>query len=281
MFRSYRIGRLLGFPVEVNVSFLILLGIALLFWGGITGVFFVLILFASVLLHELGHALVARHLGVPIAGIELHFFGGAAKMTALPRTANDEVLIAAAGPAVSFALGGLGFLLGSLAGSWLLVSIGWINLVIGGFNLLPALPMDGGRILRALLTRKYDFVRATEVSVKVARAIAIILGVIGLATWQWTLILLTVLLWFLGSAEVRMAHVLRDRFTYDENGYRNMYNDVEVFPDGYPVGSHSSTPGPSHRPSAGHPFFHVHRPVRAGGFVIRQRDGRLVIELIQ
>src|SRR5262245_12631604 len=102
MFRSFRLGRLFGFPVHVNVTFLVLLAVVGLTMGGIGAIGFVLLSFASVVLHELGHALVARHLGVGISRIELHFFGGAAQMTDQPRRAGDEIAIAAAGPAVSF-----------------------------------------------------------------------------------------------------------------------------------------------------------------------------------
>jgi Zn-dependent protease len=115
MLRGYRIGRLFGFPIELNLSFLILLGVVFLSTGGLSGVLVTLVGFASILLHELGHALMARHLGVRIAGIELQFFGGAAKMIDPPRSAGDEIAIAAAGPAVSFMLAGAGH--GLYAGS--------------------------------------------------------------------------------------------------------------------------------------------------------------------
>src|SRR5688572_4252168 len=106
MFKSWRLGKLFGFPIEINLSFLILLGIVLVGFGGLLGVLYMCLAFASVVLHELGHALVARQLGVHVAGIELGFLGGAAKMTNLPRTPRHELLIAAAGPAVSLMLGG-------------------------------------------------------------------------------------------------------------------------------------------------------------------------------
>src|SRR5688500_1793538 len=95
------LGRLAGFPIRLGWSFLLLLGIVALTAGGLGGVFLVLLTFGSVILHELGHALVARHLGVRIAGIDLHFLGGAALMVDPPRSARDEIAIAAAGPAVS------------------------------------------------------------------------------------------------------------------------------------------------------------------------------------
>jgi len=254
MFRSYRIGRLLGFPIEINVSFLILLGVALLSWGGLAGVMLVLFAFGSVLLHELGHALMARHLGVRVAGIELHFFGGAAKMIEQPRNAGDEIAIAVAGPAVSFALGGLGFTLAALTGFWLFGLLGWLNTVIGAFNLIPALPMDGGRVLRALLTRRMSFYQATDTAVKIARGFSIGLGILGLATLQLYLVLLAVVIWFMGSAELELAK----RFGYGDSPV--------VMPRGW------------RPPQDGGGF---HRPVASGGFAIRTRNGRLVIELIE
>src|SRR5690349_3554850 len=180
MFKSWRLGTFLGFPVEVNVSFLILLGLVFVAFGGLPGVLLVSLVFASVVLHELGHALVARRLGVHVSGIELSFFGGAAKMVQMPRSADHEIAIAAAGPAVSLMLGGAGIGLGGLLHVPLFGWLGVINLVIAGFNLIPALPMDGGRILRALLTRRMDFVRATEVAVQVARVVAVGFAIIGL-----------------------------------------------------------------------------------------------------
>jgi Zn-dependent protease len=300
--RSYRIGRLLGFPIEVNLSFLIMLGVVLLVWGGLGGVFAVLVAFASVLLHELGHAVTARHLGVPVAGIELHFFGGAAKMVGQPKTANDEVLIAAAGPAVSFVLGVSGLIVGVGAGAlgletaaMLFEYIGWINLIIGVFNLVPALPMDGGRILRALLTRKLPFERATEISVRIARGFAIALGVTGLFTLKLYLILLAAFLWFLGVSELRMARLIGRHFTYDRNGYRRYdYADVEVLPSEYAEildrDEYGSAHGGSGRfggaQSFGWPGLGARRPgpghggLSFGGFVIRRRNGRLIIEYI-
>jgi Zn-dependent protease len=234
MFRTYRIGTLFGFPIEVNLSFLLLLGVVLLLWGGVAGVFVVTVAFASVLLHELGHALVARHLGVPVSGIELHFFGGAAKMTDQPASANDEVAIAAAGPIVSFALAGVGLGLAAVTGLWFFHLVAWLNLLIGAFNLVPALPMDGGRIFRALLTRKTTFVRATEISVTVARAFAILLAVVGVATLHLFLPLLAVVLWLMGSAELRLAPHLEPWLSYDRAGYRRRPTPaVEVLPRGF------------------------------------------------
>ena len=205
-------GRMFGFPVEINLSFLLVLAVAFFAYGGLAGVFVTLLLFGSVVLHELGHALVARRLGVHISGIELSFFGGAAKMTQMPRSADHEIAIAAAGPAVSLMLAGAGFGLGVATHFWLFSLIGWINVILAGFNLIPALPMDGGRILRALLTRRMDFVRATDVAVDVARVAAIAFAIIGLATSAFMLVVLAPLLWFMGTRERMLARAMADQY---------------------------------------------------------------------
>jgi Zn-dependent protease len=229
MFKSWRIGRMLGFPVEVNLSFLLLLAVVFLTMGGLAGLFVVGLAFAGVLLHELGHSLVARKLGVPVSGIELSFFGGAAKMVDLPRTANHEIAIAAAGPAVSLGLAGLGFGLGALASSPLLALIGWINLIIAGFNLIPALPMDGGRILRALLTRKMTYVGATDVAVQISRVAAIGFAVLGLMWGSLNLVVLAPLLWIMGTRERVLARHMAPRYGYSRGGYRHRaYDEPEV-----------------------------------------------------
>jgi Zn-dependent protease len=207
MFRSFRLGRLFGFPIEVNTTFLIMLGVVLLWMGGLPGLFVVGLAFASVLLHELGHAVVARSLGVGVSGIELHFFGGAAKMMEQPRSARDEILIALAGPAVSFALAGVGWLGFAATGASIFYLLGWINTVIGVFNLIPAMPMDGGRVLRAALTRRFSFFKATDLAVKVARVFAVGLGVYGLASGQLYLILVAVVIWLMGTAELNAARM--------------------------------------------------------------------------
>lgn len=209
MFKSWRIGKLLGFPIEINLSFLILLGLVFVAYGGLVGVMVVGLAFGSVLLHELGHAVVARRLHVNVSGIELSFLGGAAKMTNFPTTANTELKIAAAGPAVSLVLGGLGLGLGALFGSQLVSLVGWINLVIAGFNLIPALPMDGGRILRAALSKRMSYVRATDVSVIVARVVAVGFVLWGL-TGAYQLLLLAPFLWLMGTREKMLARMMAE-----------------------------------------------------------------------
>ena len=206
-----RLGRVFGIPLEARVSFLVMLGVVLLFMGGISGIFLVLLAFSSVVLHELGHALVARKLGVGVLGIELHFFGGVARLESQPRSSSDEVAIAAAGPAVSFVLSALGFLFSFVSGWGFFELFAAVNLVIAVFNLIPALPMDGGRILRALLSGRVGFQRATELAVHVSRVVSAAFALLGLAFFQLQLLLLAGVLWFMASAELRISRQLASR----------------------------------------------------------------------
>ena len=270
MFTSWRLGRIFGFPVEINLSFLLLLAYAFYAFGGVAGVLVTGVVFGSVVLHELGHALVARRLGVHISGIELSFFGGAAKMENMPRSADHEVAIAVAGPAVSLMLAGAGLGLGLATHSELVSWIGWINLILAAFNLIPALPMDGGRILRALLTRKMDFVRATDVAVSVSRVTAVVFGVIGLfslATGGWSqLLLLAPLLWIMSSRERLVARAMADHHAGygGGGGFRRGGDPFD------PPGAFHGRPGPYAR--GGGPVMRR--------FTIRQVGGRTVIESI-
>jgi Zn-dependent protease len=272
MSTSWRLGRLFGFPVEINLSFLLLLGVVYFAFGGLAGLVVVGLTFASVVVHELGHALVARKYGVHVSGIELSFFGGAAKMVQMPRSANHEIAIAAAGPAVSLAIAGIGLSLGTALYSPLLAEIGWINLVLAGFNLIPALPMDGGRILRALLTRKMDFVRATDVAVTVSRVAAVAFAVYGLTHGYYQLLMLAPLLWMMGTQERVLARAMADQYV------RHGRAGADVFRRGAgPYDAPSFGRGPAVRggwgPGDG--------PAPARGYTIRQVGNRLVIERIE
>jgi Zn-dependent protease len=229
MFKQWRLGSMFGFPIEINLSFLMLLGLVFVAFGGVAGVVIVCLAFASVLLHELGHALVARRLGVRVSGIELGFFGGAAKMVDLPRTSNHEIAIAAAGPAVSLVLAGLGLGLGAVTHFPLVAWLGWTNLIIALFNLIPALPMDGGRILRAALARRMSFFRATEISVKVARVAAVGFALFGLAYGWYQLALLAPFLWIMTTREqmvARMSEMQNRRFTIAQRNGRFVIEEL-------------------------------------------------------
>jgi Zn-dependent protease len=192
---SVRLGRIAGIPIGINWTWAVVF--ALFAWSLATFVFpaanpglgtatYVamaivaeLLFFASLLLHELGHAVVARREGMRIDGITLWLFGGVARFRGMFPSAGAEFRIAIAGPAVSLVLG-LGFLVVAKAthlgaaidgvAAWL----GYINLLLLGFNLIPALPLDGGRVLRAALWRaRRNFVWATKVSALIGRAFGV------------------------------------------------------------------------------------------------------------
>lgn len=279
MFKSWRLGTVLGFPIELNLSFLILLGLVFVAFGGFVGVMIVGLAFASVLLHELGHAVVARKLGVHISGIELGFLGGAAKMEGMPRTPNHEIAIAAAGPAVSLVLAGLGIGLGALFDAELIGLVGWINLILAGFNLIPALPMDGGRILRAALARKMTFYRATDVSVRVARVVAIAFGILGLMG-AYQLLILAPFLWLMGSRERMMARMVEDHYGGYPGGGGSGGGGVEVLDRGAWDRRGGGWPGPFGGGGGGFGGGGFGGPF--GGsmrrrFTVTQQGGRLVI----
>ena len=180
-----------------------------------------LALFGSVLAHEFSHSLVARTRGVNVDEITLFIFGGAAKLKEEPRDAASEFLIAAAGPALSFALGA-GILgaaealeadipLALRAGLWWL---GVINVALAVFNLIPGFPLDGGRILRAILWwRTRDVERATVGAARTGQVIAALFMVVGgllvLTTGNWSWLWEVLIGWFLWSAATRSVRIAR------------------------------------------------------------------------
>ncbi|HET9334181.1 MAG TPA: site-2 protease family protein [Gemmatimonadota bacterium] len=180
-----------------------------------------LALFGSVLAHEFSHSLVARSRGVDVDEITLFIFGGAAKLRDEPRDAASEFLIAAAGPALSVALGAAVLILGAVleptipaalhAGLWWL---GMINLALAVFNLIPGFPLDGGRILRAILWwRTGDVERATVGAARTGQVIAAILmgvgGFLVLTTGNWSWLWEVLIGWFLWSAAAQSVRVAR------------------------------------------------------------------------
>ncbi len=195
-----------GIPVAAHWS--LLLAVVLFAWraGSLAaGIVVAVLLFTSVLLHELGHALTATRLGLPISGIDLHVFGGTAKMAAPPRSPKEEAIIAIAGPVVSALLGVLGLGVAALLPTSPVASVasfvGAVNLSLFAFNLLPALPMDGGRVLRAGLASRMGFVEGTKRAVSVGVAIAVLVGVAGVVTDPW-LVVMAFFIWRLGQAEL-------------------------------------------------------------------------------
>jgi len=222
---GFRLGRLLGIPVVVHSSWFIALfvlswSLALAYYPeqarGLSsgtywwmGIISALLLFASVLVHELAHALVARRYGVRTRSITLFMFGGVAQIAAEPPTADAELAIAAAGPAMSYVLAGLFWVLDrAVSGTALGAIIGYlafINAILATFNLIPGFPLDGGRVLRAMLWRRSgDLERATRIAAQSGRVVAMIfigLGLVQLFRGSFVGGLWLMLIgWFLESA---------------------------------------------------------------------------------
>ena len=200
--RSVRIGRLAGIPIGVQPLWLIV--VVLIAWSlgaayypdqapGVSaagdyalGLLSALLLFASILLHELGHAIVARRHGVEIEEIDLWLLGGVARMKGYPKTAGDELRFALAGPAVTLAIaaafGAVALALPSSTPAALQAVIeyqAFVNAAILVFNLLPAFPLDGGRVARALIWGRIgDLSRATAIAASIGRGFGY--GMIGL-----------------------------------------------------------------------------------------------------
>lgn len=170
------LGRVAGIPVRLHSSFLIL-GAALVGWyalssglaAAVDGLVLAVLIFGSVVLHELGHALAARAFGIGTRDITLYPFGGIAALRGEPRSPAQELVVAGAGPAVNFVLAVLALPL-ALGGSGLAITFLVVNLGMALFNLVPAFPMDGGRVLRALLAPRHGYYGATARALGIGRA---------------------------------------------------------------------------------------------------------------
>jgi Zn-dependent protease/CBS domain-containing protein len=225
---SWKLGRVAGIDISMHATFVLLLA-----WIGLIhymqrqhladaagGILFVLVLFALVVLHELSHALVARHFGVRTREITLLPIGGVARMERMPETPRHEMLVALAGPAVNLALAAL------LAGvvtpkawrdiDWVgggdfLSRLIWVNVTLAVFNLIPAFPMDGGRVLRAVLAMRMEPVRATRIAARFGQSVAVAFGLAGLFAGAPLLVLIAVFVW-MGAAAEAGAAVMRSVF---------------------------------------------------------------------
>ncbi len=224
VFKSLKIGSAFGIPIKIHWTFIAMVLWLMYFLDVQPAQFlaYVTVLAGCVLLHEIGHSLVAKHYGIHIIDITLWPLGGMARMHEIPEDSKIEGLVAVAGPAVNFALallGGLAAIVSELAGLWALRDpLAFFiagNLMLGAFNLLPAFPMDGGRVLRAWLGRKRTWLEATEIAVSVGRICA---GFMFAAAMAFMLLggkssgmlpLIPLFIWFSGTRElwvVRFRH---------------------------------------------------------------------------
>jgi stage IV sporulation protein FB len=219
---SLTLGRVFGTTVRLHVTFLLVLavigGVAWAQGGaalGVSAVVFLASVFACVLLHEFGHILAARRYGVRTPDVVLLPIGGVARMERMPETPGQEIVVALAGPAVNVviaacllvALGGFPSFLATLEPSpgGLTGRLLYANLFIAAFNLVPAFPMDGGRVLRALLSAWRGHAVGTLVAARIGQGFAVLLGLAGLAGGNLLLPLVAVFIFLAAAAENRMA----------------------------------------------------------------------------
>lgn len=216
---------LAGIPVRLHWSFLALFaafaGWALL-TGGLVGLASTVLvgvaLFVSVVLHELGHALAARAYGIGTDNITLYPFGGIASITGQPKTAREELVIAVAGPAVNAALFGVFAVLWAVFGGKILLTIAAINLSMGVFNMIPAFPMDGGRVLRAALSTRLGWFRASDLAMRIGKGFAWAFIAAGVVWFSPSLLLVGGFL-LVAIASERRRMVWMWAYARDEAGY--------------------------------------------------------------
>lgn len=222
---SFQIGKLFGIPIRVHFTFLLLLlfiGISGSKQGGSTSAVFgmatIVFIFFCVILHEVGHSLMAKHYGINVKDIVLLPIGGVSRMDEIPENPKEEINISLVGPLVSFGLAILFFILAKLLNQSisfksltifrgnLIANLFWINSILGLFNLIPAFPMDGGRVLRGILATSMDSLKATKIAVGVGQGFAILLFFIGIF-FNWWMALIAIFIYLGAEGEERMMTV--------------------------------------------------------------------------
>jgi Zn-dependent protease len=225
---KWKLARIAGIDVYMHATFLLIIGwVALSYWteqgtlqAVVSGVFFIILLFAFVVMHEYGHALTARKFGIKTRDIILYPIGGVARLERIPERPIEELWVALAGPAVNLVIAVvlLAYLVVSrtfepitsltISTGSLIERLMVVNLWLVGFNLIPAFPMDGGRVLRALLGLRLEYVQATQIAATIGQGIAFIFGFIGLFSNPF-LVFIALFVW-MGAGEeasmVRMKH---------------------------------------------------------------------------
>jgi Zn-dependent protease len=223
---SLKIGRFAGIDVYMHVTFILLVSwVALIYWqqgqsipAVIKGVVFILTVFLCVVLHEFGHALTARRYGIKTRDIILLPIGGVARLERLPTNPLQELWVALAGPAVNVVIAIGLFIWLNLFASFeplqkLTVTTGpflerimAVNLFLVGFNMIPAFPMDGGRVLRAILATRKEYSRATQIAASIGQGIAVFFGFIGLF-YNPFLLFIAFFVWIGAAQEASMVQM--------------------------------------------------------------------------
>jgi Zn-dependent protease len=223
---QWKLGRFFGIDVFVHATFLLLIG-----WVGysdwlknqslsdaLNGILFIIALFVCVILHEYGHALTARKYGIKTRDITLYPIGGVARLERLPDKPIEELWVALMGPAVNvvIAIGLFALLIltrsltpltdMTITSGTFLMRLTAVNVSLVLFNLIPAFPMDGGRVLRAILAMRMDYVRATQIAANVGQGMALLFGLIGLFG-NTSLLFIAFFVWIGASQEASMAQM--------------------------------------------------------------------------
>ncbi|MEO5717630.1 MAG: site-2 protease family protein [Chthoniobacterales bacterium] len=222
---TFPIGRIAGIGLRIHGTFFLLLAwVGFIYYrdGGtvaaVDGLIFILLIFLCVVLHEFGHALAARRYGIKTRDITLLPIGGLARLERMPDEPREEVVVALAGPAVNIVIAAalwivIGLTSGIPApaimehtGVPLALRLFAVNIWLVLFNMIPAFPMDGGRVLRALLAMRMNYARATQVAASIGQGIAFVFFVIGL-WWNPLLLLIAVFVYFGASSELALAQM--------------------------------------------------------------------------
>jgi Zn-dependent protease len=237
MFGSLKLGKFFGIDTHVHGTFW-LLPLFVLVNGAVAGnvagaageVLFLFALFGCVVLHEIGHALAARYYGVRTRDITLYPIGGVASLERMPEKPHQEIVIALAGPAVNLVIAA-GVFVGMLGGAvafphtlslgtdpldGFMVRLLWANVLLMLFNLIPAFPMDGGRVLRAALSLGMPRLDATKVAVGIGSVLAVAGGVYGLYERQYMLAFVAVVIYLLGQGELAAVRLQEARRRWRE-----------------------------------------------------------------
>ncbi|MBX3441676.1 MAG: site-2 protease family protein [Planctomyces sp.] len=224
---AFKLGTIAGIQVFVHWTFLIVPAWILLSQlnqgagaaASIRAVVFILSIFGCVLLHELGHALTARRYGVKTRDITMLPIGGVARLERIPEQPSQEFWIAVAGPAVNVAIAAVLFVVLQIVptnpapiterriGDAFLYDLMTVNVALAVFNMLPAFPMDGGRVLRALLAHRMPYARATQVAATVGQMMAILFGVLGFAVGHWMLMFIALFVYIGAQEEAYMVQM--------------------------------------------------------------------------
>jgi Zn-dependent protease/CBS domain-containing protein len=224
---SLRLGTYFRIPVYMHLTFLLLLAwVGIMYWvefhsgdAVLNGIVFIVLIFVCVVLHEFGHALMARRYGIRTRDITLLPIGGLARLERMPDDPKQELWVALAGPAVNLVIAVLLWTLLSAGGAFVpLERIGMtsgpflerlmlVNLFLLAFNLIPAFPMDGGRVLRALLATRLEYTRATNVAATIGQLVAFAFGFIGLFGGNPILLFIAFFVWIGAAQEASMVQM--------------------------------------------------------------------------